>query len=271
MSKVLFDALEDALATAAVDAKLDKVRALAAAWQGGGLRYAPSSAPAPETTRRGYPERPLLVSPRRVPRRSPASPAGLAALFHAIAHIEWSAIDLALDHAYRFRACPAAYYGDWIGVAAEEVAHFEMLRAHLRGLGHDYGDFPAHDGLWTLAVATAHDALARMALIPRLMEARGLDATPPIQARLEAVGDLEGVKVLDVVLRDEVGHVALGDRWFRHLCTQRGLEPEAEFRRLIDAYGAPWPAAPMNEKARREAGFGADELRILAGQCRPAM
>ncbi len=271
MSKVLFSALENLLAVAQVDAKLDRVHALAADWREGRIGFSSCDASAPEVTRRGYPARPELVPPQKVPRRSPNSPVGHAALFHAITHIEWSAIDLALDHAYRFREFPAGYYGAWIAVAEEEAKHFAMLRGHLRAMGYDYGDFAAHDGLWRLAVATARDPLARMALIPRLMEARGLDATPPIQQRLEKMGDREGVRLLDVVLEDEVGHVALGDHWFRFLCVQRQLEPEAEFRRLIGAYGAPWPSTPMNEKARLAAGFSAEELCDLANQCRPAM
>ncbi|MCK9285247.1 MAG: ferritin-like domain-containing protein [Rhodocyclaceae bacterium] len=266
MSKVLFAALEKALAAAVVEDKLALVRNLAEDWRSARLRFEGAAGVVAEPTVRGYPPRPPLVAPQKVPRRSPHTPGGRAALFHAIVHIEWSAIDLALDHAYRFRDFPAAYYGDWIAVAAEEAMHFTLLRDHLRGYGHDYGDFAAHDGLWQLACATADDALARMALIPRLMEARGLDATPPIQSRLEKIGDIVGARLLDIVLHDEVGHVALGDRWFRVLCAQRGLEPETAFRRLIDEYGAPWPAAPMNEKARREAGFSEAELRALIDQ-----
>ncbi|RTL57889.1 MAG: ferritin-like domain-containing protein, partial [Rhodocyclaceae bacterium] len=188
---------------------------------------------------------------------------GLAALFHAIVHIEWSAIDLALDHAYRFRGLPAEYYGDWIAVAAEEAEHFKLLREHLQGYGHDYGDFPAHDGLWQLNVRTGHDVLARMALVPRLAEARGLDATPPIQQKLKKIGDEAGAAVLDIILRDEIGHVALGDKWFRRLCAARELEPETTYRALMVEYDAPNPIRPINEKARRLAGFSEAELAAL--------
>ena len=139
-----------------------------------------------------------------------------------------------------------------------------MLRERLHTLGYDYGDFPAHAGLWQMAEKTAHDLLARMALVPRLLEARGLDATPPIQARLEKVGDGETARVLDVILRDEIGHVAIGDRWFRYACALRGVEAEAAYRTLIDEYAAPWPQAPLNEAARRAAGFSAAELAALA-------
>lgn len=263
MAKVLFDALAEALATGQVARKLALVRDLAKDWQAGAFSLE-GGASVPEVTERGYPAKPVLVTPQEVPQRKPSTSEGLAALFHAIVHIEWSAIDLALDHAFRFRHLPAEYYGDWIAVAEEEARHFDMLRAHLQGYGHDYGDFPAHDGLWQLNVRTAHDALARMALVPRLAEARGLDATPPIQAKLKQIGDTAGVAVLDVVLNDEVGHVSLGNKWFRHLCAERGLEVESTYRRLIDEYKAPWPLPPMNEKARLAAGFSPEELQALA-------
>lgn len=262
MAKVLFDALAEALAMGRVERKLALVRELAADWRSGGLSLE-GGAPVPSVTERGYPAKPELVAPQAVPQRKPSTPEGVAALFHAIVHIEWAAIDLALDHAYRFRGLPADYYGDWIEVADEEASHFEMLRAHLQGYGHDYGDFPAHDGLWQLNLRTADDALARMAIVPRLAEARGLDATPPIQAKLRQIGDTAGAALLDIVLNDEVGHVALGDKWFRHLCAERGLEVESTYRRLIDEYKAPWPLAPLNEKARLAAGFSPEELQAL--------
>ncbi|HEX5394367.1 MAG TPA: ferritin-like domain-containing protein [Rhodocyclaceae bacterium] len=263
MAKVLFDALAEALATGQLERKLALVRALAADWRAGALSLE-DGAPVPPVTERGYPAKPKLVAAQDVPQRKPSTREGLAALFHAIVHIEWSAIDLALDHAFRFRAMPAGYYGDWISVAEEEALHFDMLRAHLQSYGHDYGDFPAHDTLWQLNVRTSADVLARMALVPRLAEARGLDATPPIQAKLKQTGDAAGAAVLDVVLNDEVGHVALGDKWFRHLCAERKLEVEPTYRRLIGEYQAPWPVAPLNEKARLAAGFSADELQLLA-------
>src|SRR5690606_4593418 len=207
--------------------------------------------------------KPLLVPPAQLSARAAHTPEGRAALMHAIAHIEFNAINLALDHIVRFPDFPRQYIADWIQVAAEEAYHFGLVRDHLRTLGYEYGDFVAHDGLWQMTVKTAHDPLARMALVPRLLEARGLDATPPIQKKLQGVGDTEAVAILDIILRDEVGHVAIGDRWFRVLCRQRGLEPEATYRRLIEEYAAPWPQPPLNEKARRAAGFSAAELAAL--------
>ncbi len=200
-----------------------------------------------------------------MPRRELNGPEGHAALIHALAHIEFTAINLALDAVYRFSGLPAGYYGDWLRVAAEEALHFRLLRDHLRGLGRDYGDFPAHEGLWDMARKTADDPLARMALVPRLMEARGLDVTPGIQDKLRGFGDRSGAAILDIILRDEVGHVAAGDRWFRHLCTERGLAPEPTYRSLIAECSAPRPRRPFNLTARLAAGFSRDELADLAG------
>lgn len=217
----------------------------------------------------GRPPRPLLVAPAELPNRRISGVEGHAALLHAIAHIEFNAINLALDCAYRFRGLPESFYGAWIVVAAEEAHHFSLLRARLKKLGRDYGDFPAHSGLWEMAVKTAHDPLARMALVPRVLEARGLDATPPIMRKLRAVGDADTLAILEIILRDEVGHVALGDRWFRYFCARRDLEPESTYIALIDDLDAPWPRPPLNLAARRAAGFGERELQILSRPRRP--
>ena len=178
----------------------------------------------------GRPARPALIDPALVPQRSPFTAEGLAALMHAVCHIEFNAINLALDAVWRFASMPQAYYLDWWQVAVEEAGHFVLVRDHLRGLGHDYGDFNAHDGLWAMCVETAHDVVARMALVPRTLEARGLDATPLIQAKLRKVNTpsaQSAIAVLDVILRDEIGHVAVGNRWYHWLCDQQGLDPVA--------------------------------------------
>jgi uncharacterized ferritin-like protein (DUF455 family) len=208
----------------------------------------------------GRPERPLLVGAKDVPRRSPFTSEGRAALLHAVCHIEFNAINLALDAVWRFADLPEAYYRDWLGVAAEEAVHFGLLRDHLRSLQHDYGDFNAHDGLWTMTERTASDVLARMALVPRTLEARGLDATPPMQDRLRKAGDLRAVAILDVILRDEIGHVAVGNRWYRWLCERDGLDPLTLYPQLAARYGAPRLKAPLNMEARRAAGFTDAEL-----------
>jgi uncharacterized ferritin-like protein (DUF455 family) len=216
----------------------------------------------------GRPDRPALVPPMQVPHRSPYTNEGLAALLHAIAHIEFNAINLALDAVWRFPGMPPDYYRDWLRVADEEATHFTLLRTHLQSLGHDYGDFPAHDGLWEMCVKTQHDITARMALVPRTLEARGLDATPLIQARLRKVNTpaaLRSVEILDVILRDEIGHVAIGNRWYGWLCAQQGLEPLAHYRHLARTHSAPRLKPPFNETARRAAGFSQQELDDLLG------
>jgi uncharacterized ferritin-like protein (DUF455 family) len=214
----------------------------------------------------GRPATPALVPPDAVPRRSPFTAEGRAALLHAVAHIEFNAINLALDAVWRFAGMPDAYYRDWLGVAAEEALHFTLLSEHLqRSLGHAYGDFDAHDGLWTMVEKTRHDIVARMALVPRTLEARGLDATPPMQAKLARAGDARAVEILDVILRDEIGHVAVGNRWYRWLCARDGLDPLAHDAALLRQYAAPRPRPPFNLTARRQAGFNADELAALEG------
>lgn len=270
-----FECARQALAADGIDTKLAAIDHLAATMgelaglieliERGAVSPSPTFSP-DQPLLHGVPARPVMVAPQDVPQRKPSTPAGRAALLHAVTHIEFSAIDLALDHALRFPGFPFAYYTDWLGVAIEEAHHFRLLRAHLQTLGHDYGDFPVHDSLWRMAERTADDALARMALVPRLMEARGLDATPPIQEKLAAAGDKAAARILDVILRDEIGHVGLGDKWFRVLCAKRGLEPEMTFRALIVEYGAPWPLAPMNREARVRAGFRAEELDRLTSR-----
>ncbi len=211
----------------------------------------------------GRPARPALVPPKDVPTRSPFTLEGRAALLHSIAHIEFNAINLALDAVWRFPGMPEDFYRDWLRVAAEESLHFTLLREHLNSLGHDYGDFPAHDGLWTMTARTAHDIVARMALVPRTLEARGLDATPPLQAKLAKAGDARAVAILDVILRDEIGHVAIGNRWYRFACERAGLDPVAIYPGLVERYAAPRLRPPFNDAARRQAGFSEDEIAYL--------
>jgi len=255
--------LAQALAATDPDEKLARVASLADDWQSGKL---PASPRTPQPLHTGRPDKPELVPHHQVKQRGPQSPEGRAALIHAIAHIEFSAINLALDHAARFHNMPSDYVGDWIGVAAEEAYHFRLLRDHLRSQGYDYGSFPAHEGLQQMAERTNDDVLARMALVPRLLEARGLDATPPIQAKLKQAGDHEAVRLLDIILHDEIEHVGLGDKWFRRLCAERGLEAEATYRDILERFRAPRPLPPMNIEARLAAGFSANELASLAAK-----
>jgi uncharacterized ferritin-like protein (DUF455 family) len=212
----------------------------------------------------GRPERPRLVAPAALAKRSPYTRGGRAALLHAVAHIEFNAINLALDAVWRFAAMPDDYYRDWLRVAAEEAHHFSLLVAHLQTLGHAYGDFDAHDGLWQMVEKTRHDIVARMALVPRTLEARGLDATPPMRAKLARAGDARAAEILDLILADEVGHVAVGNHWFGWLCERDGLDPLVHHDALAARHGAPRPVPPFNWEARRQAGFSAAELARLA-------
>jgi uncharacterized ferritin-like protein (DUF455 family) len=255
----LHAAARAALAEPDIAAKLAATDRLWADWQAGRLDLAPWHEDQP-LSEAGRPDRPELLPPKAMPRRELNGPEGHTALIHALCHIEFTAINLALDAVYRFQGLPAAFYRDWLQVAAEEVLHFRLLAEHLGSLGHAYGDLPAHGGLWETALATGHDPLARMAVIPRYFEARGLDVTPGIQAKLRGYGDPAGAAILDVVLRDEIGHVGAGDRWFRHLCAERGLDPGAEWRRQIAAARLPEPRGPFNAEARARAGFPVAEL-----------
>ena len=203
------------------------------------------------------------MHPRELPRRGFGSPAGRAAFIHAVAHIEFNAIDLACDAIYRFRDMPRAFYADWVQVADDEARHFTMLRARLQDFGHDYGDFEAHNGLWEMAEKTAHDGLARMALVPRVLEARGLDVTPGMIAKLKGLGDEETAGILEVILREEIAHVAAGSRWYRWYCERAGVEPRSRFRELLREYAGGVLHGPFNTEARLMAGFDADELQSL--------
>jgi uncharacterized ferritin-like protein (DUF455 family) len=208
----------------------------------------------------GRPDRPELVPPRLVGRRSMATLEGRAMLIHALAHIEFNAVNLALDALWRFPDMPTEYYTDWLRVSKEEAFHFSMLAAHLQVLGYQYGDFPAHDSLWEMVERTREDITARMALVPRTLEARGLDAIPPLRAKVAQAGDLAAAKILDIILEDEIGHVEIGNRWYRYLCEQRGLEPRATYDELAARYRAPALKGPFNIEARRLAGFTETEL-----------
>jgi uncharacterized ferritin-like protein (DUF455 family) len=238
-------------------AKATRVRALRAAFATGEAQRDEFDPPAPIASP-GRPSRPLLVAPRELPQRGLGTPAGRAALVHAVAHIEFNAINLALDAAYRFRDLPDDYYSDWLGVAEDEVRHFELLQRRLSELGHGYGDFPAHNGLWDAACRTASGCLQRMALVPRVLEARGLDVTPGMIERLREVGDFATVGILELILAEEVAHVAAGTRWFQHCCRLQGLDPEPTFLALLREHETAI-RPPFNRAARARAGFSPGE------------
>lgn len=259
----LFAAARHCLDACDPDHKVALTHAYARRFRDGALQLdANAPAPAP-LCMPGRPERPNLVHPRELPRRGFGSDEGRAAFVHAIAHIELNAIDLGWDAVYRFRDLPADYYADWVSVAADEARHFVLLRDRLRALGFDYGDFDAHNGLWEMCEKTAHDGMARMALVPRVLEARGLDVTPGMIVKLRALGDHETVAVLEVILEEEVAHVAAGSRWFRWFCERRGVQPESTFRDLLSEYARAVLHGPFNIDARAAAGFSEEELAAL--------
>lgn len=212
-----------------------------------------------------FPNRPQWVMPRELKRRSMTDPEGLKVFLHAVAHIEFVAIHLALDAAYRFRDVPEGFRRDWLGVAVEEASHFRAIVARMAELPAAYGDYPAHGGLWELAESTAGDLLARMALIPRFMEARGLDVTPGMIDKFERHGDPKTVEVLSLILREEIGHVALGSRWFRWAAHQMGVDPEVAYFELIERFLSGQVRGPFNFDARIAAGFTASEMHRLSG------
>jgi uncharacterized ferritin-like protein (DUF455 family) len=243
------------LAATAPAEKIARSASIAAAWRAGTLVEIGDTLP---PQRPGRPPRPILLAPRAMPkRRAGGSAAGRVALLHALAHIELNAVDLAWDVVARFAdaALPHDFYDDWVGIAAEEAKHHALLAARLAALGAAYGDLPAHDGLWEAAQATAHDLLARLAVVPLVLEARGLDVTPGMIERLERLGDGASAAVLRVIYADEIGHVAAGRRWFLWLCRRRGLFPEATWHELVRRYFKGALKPPFNHAARAAAGF----------------
>lgn len=260
---LIYPALEHALLSTDVAEKCRLSSAIHQYTRGTSTLHLHEAKAAQDWKEAGHPPHPLLVSPSAVKPRKMNTREGYAAMIHAIAHIEFNAINLALDAAYRFRTLPEAFVRDWIRVAAEEAHHFGLLRARLNHLGFDYGDFTAHNHLWDMAYKTAFDPLLRMALVPRVLEARGLDVTPGIRAKIAQKGDVDTCKALDIIYQDEVGHVAVGNYWYQYLCQQRKLAPVALFRRLLRRYDLFIFRGYVNHDAREQAGFSAFELAML--------
>ncbi|MBS0589942.1 MAG: ferritin-like domain-containing protein [Proteobacteria bacterium] len=262
MSIDLFALAAECLAATGVAEKLDRSAEAAALIVGGEFSTESNMGPLP-IRQPGRPARPHLVSPRELPPRGLGTTEGRAALVHAVAHIEFNAIDLAWDAVYRFRGMPQAYYRDWAQVAADETRHFRLLSARLAELGHVYGDFDAHNGLWEMAVKTSESCLERMALVPRVLEARGLDVTPGMIARLRGANDARTIDILEIILREEVAHVAAGSRWFAWCCVREGVDAQATFLRLIAEHARNAVKPPFNIPARLSAGFEQGELDAL--------
>ena len=211
----------------------------------------------------GRPAKPELVAPKFVPKRKMDTVEGRAILWHSLAHIEFNAMNLALDAIWRFPNMPMAYYEDWLKVAKEEAYHFGLINAHLQSFGFCYGDFPAHNSLWEMVERTTDSVIARMALVPRTMEARGLDAVPEIRDRFKQIKDERAVEILEIILHDEIGHVLVGNRWFNFLCVNDNLSPIATYQELAEKYRAPTLRGPFNFDAREQAGFSSEELSLL--------
>ena len=214
----------------------------------------------------GRPDKPELVAPRDLPRRRKSTQSGNASLIHAVTHIEFNAINLGLDAVARFSAMPRQFYDDWAKVAFEESQHFTLLRDYLVTLGYDYGDFPAHSGMWDMAKKTHHDALIRMALVPRVLEARGLDVTPKMMNKLRGSGDHRAVEILEIILNEEIGHVKIGTYWFNYLCNSRNIDPLTMFKDLLDNYFSGELRGPFNTEARKLADFTDEEMALLEGR-----
>lgn len=245
-------------------AKAARARETAAAWRAGEIAEIGSTPPPSRPARPTRPElkRPAEVSKRKINRGT----AGRGALLHALAHIELNAIDLAVDILARFthENLPRDFYDDWVRVADEEAKHYLLLAERLAALGFSYGDLPAHDGLWQAAEETAHDLLARLAVVPLVLEARGLDVTPAMINKLRAVEDAESAAALQVIYEEEIGHVAIGKRWFDHICVKRDLHSQQTWHDLVRRHFKGQLKPPFNDTARQEAGFPADFYGVLA-------
>lgn len=253
-----------AILSADLDEKTELAQETARRWQERRLSLrSPLDPELPE--RPGRPAKPELVPPKATEKRSLHTLPGRIAMLHALAHIELNAVDLALDIVARFASepVPHSFFDGWMRVAFEEAKHFRMVRDRLRTLGADYGDMPAHDGLWQAAHSTRNDLTARLAVVPLILEARGLDVTPSLQEKMRETGDIDSADVLKVIYDDEKGHVAIGAKWFRFLCAREKKDPAATFKALVRANFRGALKAPFNDIARAEAGLTPSFYRSL--------
>ena len=210
----------------------------------------------------GRPEKPVLITPKDLVKRNLLNLEGQAAMIHSFAHIEFNAINLAWDLICRFQDMPRTFYADWAQVALEETRHFNLLRDKLKDMDYDYGDFPAHAGLWKIAEETRHDILLRLAVVPRIMEARGLDVTPDLINRFKEIKDDKTVSILEVILEEEIGHVRIGSKWFHYVCEKNKQDPDLTFKKILDQY-MPATTKKLNKAARIKAGFSQSELDYM--------
>jgi uncharacterized ferritin-like protein (DUF455 family) len=262
--RTVAEACREVLLTAEPYAKVKAARAARRAWRRGALAH-DFGAAMPDRPAR--PAVPVLLPPTQMPKRGKAgSERGRIAMLHALAHIEFGAIDLAFDMAGRFGGgMPRAFVDDWLSVGADEAMHFVLLDRRLRSLGAHYGALPAHDGLWEAAAETAHDLLARLAVVPMVLEARGLDVTPAIVAGFERAGDTRSAAILGRIYRDEIRHVAAGAAWFKWGCESRKMAVVAEWQRLVQRHFRGALKPPFNDSARGQAGLSRDFYTGVAG------
>lgn len=253
----LVEAARTIVASPDLDEKIRLAYRASKAWFGHGLSLGALSDPAGMPDRPGRPPHPELKAPRDMPRRSAGGSKGRIALLHSLAHIELNAVDMTWDLVGRFahEDMPRAFFDNWVQVGLEEAKHFELLSRRLVELGSWYGELPAHDGLWQAAQATGHDLTARLAVVPLVLEARGLDVTPATIESLLAAGDAASAEILEIIYRDEKRHVAFGAKWFRHMCDRQGLPPEPTFHALVRANFRGALKPPFNDRARSEAGL----------------
>ena len=260
--KSLFESTEEVLLSKEIEDKTQGTQKLKQDFEKGKLNH-DKAFPIQELVEAGYPTFLNFVAPKDLPRRRLGSPLGKVALLHSLAHIEFNAINLALDAVYRFQQMPSRYYSEWLKVAADEARHFQLLQARLNQVGSSYGEFPVHSGLWEMAENTAHDVLVRMALVPRVMEARGLDVTPGMVSKLRKIKDSESAQVLQLIWEEEIQHVSIGSHWFQYLCHLRNICPETTYLRLLNQYFSGRLRGPLHQEARLQAGFSESELAAL--------
>ena len=260
--KSLFESTQEVLLSKNIEQKTQATQKLRQDFEDGKLNHE-NVFHIKDVVEAGYPLFLKFVAPKDLPRRRLGSPLGKVALLHSLAHIEFNAINLALDAVYRFQQMPRGYYADWLKVAAEEAGHFQLLQNRLIQLGSAYGDFAVHSGLWEMAENTAHDVLVRMALVPRVMEARGLDVTPGMISKLREIQDSESAQILELIWEEEIQHVSIGSYWFHYLCQQRNICPETTYLRLLNQFFSGRLRGPLHQEARLQAGFSEFELAAL--------
>ena len=260
------------VSTADLGEKVRLSQATAKAWFAGTLAFGHLSDPHGMPDRPGRPPKPELLLPRHMPKRTAqGSLKGRIALLHALAHIELNAVDMTWDLVGRFAHAnvPRPFFDNWVQVGLEEAKHFDLLARHLITLGAAYGDLPAHDGLWQSAQATAGNLLARVAIVPLVLEARGLDVTPAMITNLRLAGDEAAAGIVEIIYRDEKRHVAFGVKWFRFLCERERLAPEPTFHDLVRRHFRGSVRPPFNDKARAEAGLSPGFYKPLSALGNP--